>query len=286
MNWLIQTEIDRKRWDTCVKNAPQEHPTGYSDFLDIVSPRWQGVVLGDYQAVFPMPVKTKGVITLLYQPPFMQRIRMFGEIWHYESRRMDKLIQKNVILTDACIDASFLLPGRPRNNCIRPAYKPAEISTFTAHHRRNFKKSCLQSLFITTGKQVSHLIEIFNHNKPDTVLSKKEGQILKQLADKYLSTGALQILEVYKGQDLLGGIITLESEQVKTLLFTAQTERGRDLGALYYVLGNTILDTDKTFDFEGSINPGLKRFYLGFGGIEEPYVHMRNKPMRILRKFI
>jgi hypothetical protein len=286
MQRLKHSEIDKEKWDVCVSKASQEHITGYSHFLDIVAPGWQGIIIGDYEAVVPLPVKTIKGVSLLYQPPFFQRIRYFGNTEDYHPRRFKTLMRTNNPLIDTCMDAFFMQKGRPRLNCFRPPRRIMTPDFFTAHHRRNFLKAQKHLLQLKPGTDLTGLLEIYNTSKPENALNRIYSDCLYSLTAHYLPTGALQIWEVHLKDERVGGIITIESQKVKTLLFMAQTELGKSVGALVYALGTNVLKTEKTYDFEGSNTAGVMRFYMGFGGIEEPYVQVRNQPMRILRTFV
>jgi hypothetical protein len=281
MYWLENSEIDRMRWEKCVMASAQEHIYGYPDFLDIVSPRWAGVIVGDYEAVIPMPIKRKTGLTLLMQPLFMQRIKYFGNTALYSSEVFLKLLKSKINLFDACFDRDLSIQGRPRLNCIVPGHRDI-VSTMSAHHRRNFRKSDAQGLILKELDAPDSLLNIFTTARADIHLPAQFGQILKALCEKFIPEGSARLMGIYNGEKLLGGMFILSSLRSEVLLFTAQSEDGKAKGALYFGVGNTLLKAEKTFDFEGSNDSGLRRFYMGFGATEEVYYHRRSMPLRLL----
>ena len=75
---IVHSEIDLQKWNTCIQNACNSLVYAESWYLDIVSPNWEALVLGDYEYVMPLPVKQKYGITFLVQPPLTQQLGVFS----------------------------------------------------------------------------------------------------------------------------------------------------------------------------------------------------------------
>lgn len=63
-----RNEIEDGKWDACVKAAINGHVFAQTWYLDIVSPEWEAVVLNDYDAVLPVPVKRSIIGKQLINP--------------------------------------------------------------------------------------------------------------------------------------------------------------------------------------------------------------------------
>lgn len=48
------SEIDKEKWDACIRESANGMIYGYSWYLDIVSPGWAGLIEDAYTAVFPL----------------------------------------------------------------------------------------------------------------------------------------------------------------------------------------------------------------------------------------
>ena len=58
----------------------------------------------------------------------------------------------------------------------------------------------------------------------------------------------------------------------------ASNEHGKNLGGMYYLLNHFIeknAGKNLTLDFEGSMIPGVARFYAGFGATPESYFQLK-----------
>src|SRR5690606_3700778 len=70
--------IDFEKWDMCISSAVHSEIYAYSWFLDCVSPQWSALILNDYEAVMPLPIKSKYGIRYIVQPPFCQKLGVFS----------------------------------------------------------------------------------------------------------------------------------------------------------------------------------------------------------------
>jgi len=71
----------------------------------------------------------------------------------------------------------------------------------------------------------------------------------------------------------------------------ASNEEGKKLGAMFFLVDNFIktnAEKEIILDFEGSMIPGVARFYSGFGSIPETYFQLKfNRlplPLRWLKR--
>ena len=77
-----------------------------------------------------------------------------------------------------------------------------------------------------------------------------------------------------EGGDPLCAAIFMKTNDRITFLFSGLNEEGKQCQAMTYLIDQVIqcyANQPITFDFEGSDNDNLARFYLGFGGCEVRY---------------
>jgi hypothetical protein len=89
--------------------------------------------------------------------------------------------------------------------------------------------------------------------------------------------------------ELLCGAIFIEWNGRSIFLFSGNSEEGKGSGAMAYLIYQYILDAPKrtsVFDFEGSDNPGLKRFYESFGAIEQNYIHLKHNSLPFYMRWL
>src|SRR5678810_1090309 len=79
IGYLSHHEIDKTKWDRCIKEADNGLIYGYSFYLDHMAGQWDGLVLNDYEAVMPLTWNKKYGIHYLYQPFLCAQLGLFGK---------------------------------------------------------------------------------------------------------------------------------------------------------------------------------------------------------------
>ena len=59
IRYVKHDDIDPDKWDECVRNAKNGLIYGYSFYLDHMAKNWDGLILGDYEVVMPLPWNKK-----------------------------------------------------------------------------------------------------------------------------------------------------------------------------------------------------------------------------------
>ena len=57
---IKHADIDKVKWDSVTLNSANGLIYNLSSYLDVVAPNWEALILGDYKAIMPLPVKKKG----------------------------------------------------------------------------------------------------------------------------------------------------------------------------------------------------------------------------------
>ena len=76
---ISNEEIDRKKWDDSLLNFPCSLIYSQSFYLDAMC-KWDALVVGDYEALMPLPNRKKWKINYLYQPAFTQQLGIIGNV--------------------------------------------------------------------------------------------------------------------------------------------------------------------------------------------------------------
>jgi hypothetical protein len=77
IKYLRQNQIDKKKWDECIKKSENGLIYAYSSYLDAMADNWDAIIVNDYEVVMPLPWRRKYFIKYLYQPPFIQQLGVF-----------------------------------------------------------------------------------------------------------------------------------------------------------------------------------------------------------------
>jgi hypothetical protein len=159
LQYLHRNQIDTARWDQCIANAPNGLLYAYSFYLDHMSPQWDALVLGDYEAVMPLTWRKKFGISYLYQPFVTVPLGVFSSgpidqalmetfIDHIPGKF--KLIEIYLNTANNCFNSPFI---EPRRNYVLPltgSYESIE-QHYNRHARRKLKKASEARLQVAEG---------------------------------------------------------------------------------------------------------------------------------------
>src|SRR5438045_7317217 len=79
IQYVSHHQIDKARWDTCMREADNGLIYGYSFYLNHMARHWDGLVLNDYEAAMPITWNKKYGIYYLYQPFLCAQLGVFGK---------------------------------------------------------------------------------------------------------------------------------------------------------------------------------------------------------------
>ncbi|MGC8866239.1 MAG: hypothetical protein ACP5O2_11030 [Bacteroidales bacterium] len=278
---LRYDEIDKAKWDWCISMAFNGNVYAYSWYLDIVAYGWEALVQGDYQTVFPLPVRSKWGIAYLYQPKFVQQLGVFsiGRLDEYRVEAFLKAIpgyirfgrfnlnMHNKVKETRQVKMQ-LLPNIQLNLLkdmvdLRKAY--------AENTRRNIQKAHKNGLTISEWIKPEDVVSLFRATKGHEVRAwgERDYRRLTHLMHTLMHRAAGISLGVYtSSNELCAAAFFAISHQRLILLLSAVNEVGRQSGAMHFLIDQAISRKQndcQILDFEGSRNPNLARFYASFG---------------------
>ncbi|HBH48272.1 MAG TPA: hypothetical protein DDX98_06515 [Bacteroidales bacterium] len=281
INHITHKNIDKAAYDKCIADAPNRLVYAFSWYLDIVSPNWNALIVNDYEAVMPLPFKSKLGLRHLYQPWFSQQLGVFGKVHDIDSNSLFNLLKKHYLFGHFSMNASndFRFQHakeKQRLNLLldlKRSYAQIQQS-YSKNHLRNIEKANSAELNLTHDLSVESFITLYQESD----LQKKVGwtkKHIKQLQQLILKAEELNkgiLIGVEHNNALIAATFVLIDEKRISYLFPITLEKGYALGAQFFLIDALFKEhapTEKVFDFEGSSVEGIARFYRGFGVRQE-----------------
>ena len=285
INYLEHKAIDKAKWDATINECGNIY--AYSWYLDIVHPGWEALVEDDYQAVMPLTGGKKFGIQYLYQPYFVQQLGVFSKATLSDEKIMEffNAIPKKFRFSEIRLNESNTLSSDNdlidyHRNIILDLNQ--DFKSIREHYhtntKRNLAKAESNNLQLVDTVIPYHVVALFTDNRG--ALLDKWGDAeyarlttLTQAAVNRRHAFILGVTEKGVGQLICAAIFMKTKDRV-TFLFSGLTEEGKQRQAMTYLLDQVIqrfANQPITFDFEGSDDDNLARFYLGFGGHEVKY---------------
>jgi hypothetical protein len=279
-----------EKWNNCVDHAVNRLPYAFSWYLDTVCHGWDALVSGDYHAVFPLTGRKKFTIHYLYQPAFTQQLGIFsrnlltaemvnGFLNAIPSKY--RLIEINLNKFNAPDEESFDLVKNVNLELSLISSYDNIRSGYSKNLKRNLKKAESNELAVIPGVNPVEVIRMFQLNRGKQVnsLSKEDYLRLEQLIYKMSRRGKAEVRGVFTERNsLCAAAVFLKLPDRIIFLFSGLNDEGRQAGAMPYLIDNVIRQysgRNMIFDFEGSNDQNLARFYRGFGAEESYYPALR-----------
>lgn len=290
IKYLRHEEIDKDKWDDCIRNAVNGLEYAQSWYLDIVAEEWDALVEDDYQRVMPLVGRTKRGISYLFQPVFTQQLGVFSQSILSEGIVSNFLQQIPVSFKFIEINLNSLNKVDERKFNLAPFLNheldlihPYEYlyKNYSTNLKRNLKKAAKAGLILQKNIKPEEIIDLFRANRGKTVSNLYDSDYMKlqRIAYSGIYKGLIQTVGAFTPHnELCGGAIFLRSKKKMIFLFSGVSDEGRNSSALPFIIDSFIQDyVNKhiTLDFEGSNDPKLARFYKGFGSKECTYPHIK-----------
>lgn len=281
---LIHSEIDRKKWDACIDHSCVETIYPYSWYLDLVSPGWEGLVMRDYEAVFPITWKKKYGILYIVQPLLTQQLGVFSPekpsgtvVQSFLNRIPEKY--KHI---DICLNSSNEVTGREFKIMRRVNYELATgpeardiASGFSTNTKRNIKKALKDRITIKNTN-----VEAYLHLRKESDAARfkpKHYVWLDRLFSGIINNGRGEITGAFSDGKLCAAVFWAFSKTRCIYLNAVSNETGKEKRAMFLLVDSCLRENAgkyRIFDFEGSMIPGIARFFEGFGAAKTNYTRI------------
>lgn len=269
-----------------MQSSPYADVYALSSFLDIVCPDWSGLVLGDYEAIMPLPVKKKFFLTYLVQPIFSQQYRIYSQR-NVSIQEVD-LFRKEILkyrFVRICLSLSLFDTAIQRHNFSLDLSKPYEdlAQGYSENTKRNIHKA-EKSVQHCRQVAVDEALDMFFAADTKRMYVPYEKQI-RTLVTRCQS----EAFAVSDDERPCAVAIFLKTQNRLYYLFPASTDEGKRISAMFLLIDTVIRNyagTQFTLDFEGSEIEGVRRFYEGFGAVGTPYYFFKKNLLSQIRGFL
>lgn len=302
IKYVKSSSIDRFKYDQCIKLDKSGLIYGLSSYLDLVCESWDALVLNDYDAVWPLPIREKFGVKYFFRPFGIQQLGIFSklDISDFSLSNFITELQNNCSFADVFLNEGQQIEEgfkkmkfTDNSNCVlfmNSSYEDI-YGTYSKNTKRNIKKAASSKWQVMEHDSPDQLINLFQENKgKDLSIAEEFYKNMKKIMYSGIHNNWGKLWTVYSDRnELCAGIFMIEYRDRSIMLFSGNSEEGRKKGALYHLLNEyIILNSNKIqlLDFEGSNNEGLSRFYKGFGAEQRSYLNLKYNGLPLLLKWL
>ncbi|HSV87264.1 MAG TPA: hypothetical protein VLH61_01325 [Bacteroidales bacterium] len=303
IRYLAHNEIDFEKWDACIGQAINGLIYAYSWYLNMAAPGWDALVEGDYHAVMPLPNRRKFGISYVYHPCFVQQLGIFGSgnLSANVTKRFIDAIPRHIRNIDyplntynqfESFDGFTVKRGITHHLDLIEPYEQI-AARYSTNTRRNLAKAHRHGIYVAHTGRPEEIVGAFRQNRGRKLESfaAKDYERLKHLIYAGIHRGMVSLISAYNDKNsFCAGIVIFRSNRKAVLLFTGNTPEGLQSGAMFALIDDYIKKesgVDLVFDFEGSSDLQLARFYKGFGSKECVFLQIKfNRLPRLVWPFL
>jgi len=290
IQYIKRKDLDIKKYDACIEASINSRIYAYSWYLDIVADNWDVLVLNDYKAVMPLPfLRAKRFLFFekIIQPRFCQQLGVFSTI-ELRKDSFDEFISLLLKLKPLSYNMNSFNSKKiePNGNNFdeRINYELELIlsydkisNSYSKNLKRNIATARKIKLRVSDKVDVEEVIkmkkQVMNHN-----IKSKSFRVLSELMKEVLLRKAGISYGVYLDNEIIGSAFFLSLNNRIIHLFSSCTEVGKINGAIPYLFDSIIRGNeskDLVFDFEGSMIPGVQRFFKSFGAKQSNFYQFK-----------
>jgi len=285
--YLPHQLIDKRRWDACIHQSGNGEVYALSLYLDQLC-HWDALVLGDYEAVMPLPFRKKMGIHYIYPPAFTQQLGIISiqPVSAEIQQSFFDAIPARFRYIEMNLHHSNEKPGigklTERKNYLLDLSTSYELlhENFSRSCKRNLRKADEQGISIIDDISSSVIIDMHRSRFKDAIGSEKKDydafEILCQLLKKENKT---YIIGAKNNQgNIIAGSIYVVFKNKLYFVLNGNMPESLENGATHLLMDHTIrafAGKNMQLDFEGSDTPSFARFYEQYGATPENYYQVR-----------
>ncbi len=290
--FLHSSQINYSKWDDLIEKSKGSNFYSFSWYLDSICDCWNAMILGDYEYVFPIPTKNKGIFKIAYQPFFS---RQGGIISTNEvTNEIVQLFLKH--LPKSYLDLNLGFSYQPNIELERYTVKtyqfqalsldqdyPALFTQYSSNTKRILKK--LNDNGITVREIENQLVsELFKHHTSKKINQIKEKDLmhLEKLFTACNNHQAGVSFGAYStSNELLAAAFFVKHGNTICYLKGASTPLGKTHSAMFGIMNEVIKSSPDNYtvlDFGGSRITSIANFFKKFGAIDQNYLFIQKNP--------
>lgn len=285
---MSREEIDDKRWNGCVHFAINALPYAYTWYLDNICETWEGLVVGNYKVVMPLVFDNKFGFEYIFQPFFAQQLGIYSDNTISKEMVADFVakIPEKYRYIDMNLNSSHAAPEgfevEKRDNYLLDLSKDYETisSKYSGNLIRNIKRANKASLKYSNQLKPEKFVAFYlEHTAPKVPnFKEKHKHTMLRIIYKAMHYNMGGLVAVLKEDRMVAANFFIYHPQRTINLLPTSSKEGNELGAMAFLMDTAInmsAGQRKYLDFEGSMIPGVAKFYQGFGAHLSHYYRIK-----------
>ena len=280
-------EVDKTKWKRCVETSEAATVFVDFDFLCLADPEWGALIKGDYEAVMPLPHRSKFGVSYIFSPPFYFRLGVFSptpltpaDVNEFVRHIPARFVQVDLNLNEGNSDELFKKKTVFQVSHQLKLDEPYETlrKNFSRSHKHNIKVAGNFQPAVDKNIRVEDVISLFRSNRGrdrHIRISDADYATFLKMTDFMHRKGLLENWGVRDEEGrLLAGACFLRDFEHLWFWFSGRDESRSDRRAMFYLMDRYIeahAGSGLVFGMSGSKNENVSQLYRGFGAERYTY---------------
>lgn len=290
---VLYSDIDFQKYNYCVENAVQSIFFGTSHYLDtIITGKWEILVLGDYQAVMPIPFVKKYGAKIVIMPMQTQQLGVFSQ---KDDSMINQLflefLNKNYLVYQYSFNSNnhFVASLSSKTNfLIFPNEYSNVKKNYSVHRRRNVR------ILDKLKDRITFDEELDIQQSYDFVLKNNLGmtdssnlKFLKNM-EKLQKKGYLEIYNLSIDNLIASQMFLVKGNKECIMVGLINNKKYSQYNSSSIIIDQILQKyiPKYLFNFHGSSIPVIADFFSRFGAEKQRYAIVENTKIKMVLKFI
>ena len=293
-------EVDKAKWNQCVETSLAATFFADYDFLCLADPEWGALIKGNYEAVMPLPHRSKYGVSYIFSPPFYFRLGVFSptpltpaDVNEFVRHIPARFVQVDLNLNESNSDELFKKKTFFQVSHRLKLDEPYEVlhKGFSRSHKHNIKVAGTFQPVLDKNVQVGDVIALFRSNRgrdKHIRISDADYDTFVKMTDFMHRRGLLENWGIRDEEGrLLAGACFLRDHNYLWFWFSGRDESHSERRAMFYLMDRYIeahAGSGLIFGMSGSKNENVSQLYRGFGAERYTYpaLNFCNNPLLAL----
>ncbi len=302
IKYIHHSEIDKRKWDSCIRQSECRLIYASTTYLDAMSPGWDALMMGDYQIVMPLTQKQKWGIRYLVQPAFVQQLGIFSakvitselaEAFLQAAARHFRFAE--ITMHNETISGQNFIVAQRNNYSLSLSQNHESLTDkYGSIAKKNLKRAANAGLTYESSNDYLPILSLYEerYGKRQPSIKRRDYTHFSQLCSTLLQRNELVVRKVLdaQGKAIAGVVLPVYGNRLYNLV-SVITEKGKLHQANYFLYDKLIEEfcgSNFILDFEGSDLPGVASFYEQFAPQSTAYTFVKwndlPAPMKWLKK--
>jgi hypothetical protein len=289
MKKINHSELDKQRWDTLITLKNPDAIFSLSWYMDAISDNWYVFVDEEFSKGIALATKKKGIFSTVFTPNFSRYSQFIGDFSKEDYNSLLKEIEK---FSNASISFDKRFLNLKFGEKVFQKSSGFQLQPSTSSQAIRAKKKAISLNYSIKNDWNSPLF----YQLLDSELGERDAQYLlknlfplKKLIEKATEEKKLVIFGIYLEQQFLGACLGIQTESTLLYLKGICSEEAKKNGAMHFLFDHIqahCRQNGLSLDFGGSNIPGIRQFFMCYGGEDVVYYTFQksNLAIKILKR--